>query len=614
MHEVFTKLLNMSLMAGILVLAVVLLRILLKHAPKKIVCILWVLVAFRLICPFAISSSLSVFNLLNIGTSTNSYTGYFHYNENTEKSLLTFQVPALVNDNISPESMTVGTRDTGLYFPTVMYIWVFGALIMLAYALTSYIALRKEVSASISQKDNVYVCDDIKSPFILGIIRPRIYLPSGIEENVLNHVIAHEKAHLKRLDYLWKPLGFFLLCLYWFNPILWLAYILFCRDIEAACDQRVIEKLDKDSKVNYSEALLACAMQRKMITVCPLAFGETNVKGRVKSIINYKKPAFWIVVVAIAACVIASVCLLTNPKQDSYTIKIVIPANSQKQFYYSEEQISPKGTKLTLIAGEGFKDTEVVLKTVQVQYETAYEPFLMTSNEPVKVEAEKNGWFRIGVAMQNPTENDIEVYIKVENVTVRIADAAETPSTKVLQATVTEIENGSMLATPIEGSWELNSSDVFRIPVRNIESSAEPQVGDIIEILYSGGILEIYPAELENIIQIRVKEHVKENSDVIKCVMVNGELYYYTGNKSSVSARCGNMDGIIDSECSSGEAPAINNQGNFGTGYGYQYGPFEGTIEIKLDDGEWYVFATEKALASSEVKVTNPAEDTMLEK
>ena len=316
MYEVFTKLLNMSLMASILVLIIIVLRFALKKAPKKYICILWALVALRLICPFSISSVFSAYNMLDKNTISSGQVEYFEYNGKTEKPQLTFEVPALVNDNYSPDSMTVGTKTSGVYMPTVVYIWLFGIIAMAAYAIVSYAGLHKEVKASIKKDDNVYVCDEISSPFILGFIRPRIYLPSGIGEEVREHVVAHEKAHIKRLDYIWKPLGFVLLSVYWFNPVMWIAYIFLCKDIEGACDEKVISQMDKESIASYSQALLTCAAQRRMITACPIAFGETDVKGRIKNVLNYKKPAFWIICISIVSCIVVAVCFLTNPKKD----------------------------------------------------------------------------------------------------------------------------------------------------------------------------------------------------------------------------------------------------------------------------------------------------------
>lgn len=350
MYEVFTKLLNMSLTASILVLLVIILRIALKKAPKKYICILWALVAIRLICPFSISSSLSAYNVLQQDTISSGQVEYFEYNGKTEKPQLTFEVPALVNDNYSPDSMTIGTKTSGVYMPTVVYIWVFGVILMLGYAVVSYARLCKEVKASIKKDNNIFVCDEINSPFILGLIRPRIYLPSGISEEVRNNVIAHEKAHIKRLDYIWKPLGFILLSVYWFNPVMWVAYIFLCKDIEAACDEKVISQMDKDSIASYSQALLACASQRRMITACPIAFGETDVKGRIKNVLNYKKPAFWIICISVIACIAVAVCFLTNPKEDKKNSEVVFgtyvknDATEDPMLYWSGLTIYEDGT------------------------------------------------------------------------------------------------------------------------------------------------------------------------------------------------------------------------------------------------------------------------------
>ncbi|MCQ2511758.1 MAG: M56 family metallopeptidase, partial [Lachnospiraceae bacterium] len=321
MYEVFTKLLNMSLTASLLVIAVILLRIVLKKVPKRSICILWVLVAFRLIVPFSITSSASVFNVVHMGSNASERMEYFQYNGKTEKPTLTFDIPSGENADVYPniptseinegsesfEPATAEKHTAKIYLPAVMMVWALGVAAILIYAMISFFELRKNVAASIPQTKNIYICDEINSPFILGIVRPRIYLPSSLKDGVKEHVIAHEQAHLKRFDHLWKPIGFLLLAVYWFNPILWLAYVLFCRDIEAACDEKVIEDFDRQWKVKYSEALLSCAVERRMITICPLAFGETNVKGRVKGVLNYKKPAFWVTGVTAIICVIMAI-------------------------------------------------------------------------------------------------------------------------------------------------------------------------------------------------------------------------------------------------------------------------------------------------------------------
>ncbi len=198
-------------------------------------------------------------------------------------------------------------------------IWLTGNAVMLIYSAVSYLYLRHKVSASVKDRDNIYYCDSIKSPFILGIIKPKIYLPSDIQNDSYDYVIAHEKAHIKRLDHIWKPLAFLILSLYWYNPVLWLSYILFCRDIETACDQKVIKTMETEEIKGYSTALLNFSVNKKAITACPLAFGEIGVKNRIKSILNYKKPAFWIIVISAVLAVAIAVCFLTVPKDKPKT-------------------------------------------------------------------------------------------------------------------------------------------------------------------------------------------------------------------------------------------------------------------------------------------------------
>jgi len=204
------------------------------------------------------------------------------------------------------------------------WVWVIGMGIMVLYALVSWAVVRLRVREAAREEKNIWVCDRIGSPFILGIFLPRIYLPSDMAEEDKPYVLAHERAHLNRRDHWWKPLGFALLAVHWFNPLVWLAYILLCRDIELACDERVIRQMGEGSKKPYSEALINCSVPRRMIAACPVAFGETGVKGRIKSVLNYKKPAFWIILVAVLVCIAVAVCFLTDPRQpDAETATII---------------------------------------------------------------------------------------------------------------------------------------------------------------------------------------------------------------------------------------------------------------------------------------------------
>lgn len=300
----------MSITASWLVLAVVVLRLLLRKAPKAISCALWVLVALRLLLPFSFESVLSL--VPSAETIPSDFTtaekpeidsGFYGVN-NVINPIIT-ETLANQGDTVEPPAKAL-TEDLAI-------VWAIGVVIMLAYMLASYLRVKAKVREGVALKDNVMMCDQVSSPFILGVIRPRIYLPSDISASDSEYVIAHERAHLARLDHLWKPLGFLLLSVHWFNPILWLAYVLLCRDIELACDERVIRKMGKEIKKPYSDALVNCSMPRRMIAACPLAFGEVGVKGRIKAVLNYKKPAFWVIIVAVVAVSVTAVCFLTDP-------------------------------------------------------------------------------------------------------------------------------------------------------------------------------------------------------------------------------------------------------------------------------------------------------------
>ena len=327
MSKLFLHLLNISITAGWIVLVVVLLRFVLKKAPKWTRVVLWGLVALRLILPVSIESPLSLVpseQTVSIATWTlpdtavgTSEEGSAAQRTTAERVVFQTGFPAL-NSAINPTMKQSYEHHSTVSTVKVVagWVWLAGVVGMLFYALISFLRLRHRVRASVLLEKGAYVCDEISDPFILGLIVPKIYLPSGMDEQTRAYVLAHERAHLKRFDHIWKPLGFLLLSVYWFNPLLWLAYILLCRDIELACDEKVVKELDDAGKAAYSEALVTASVSRRSIAACPLAFGETGVKSRVKSILNYKKPAFWIILVAILACIAVAVCFLTMPKKN----------------------------------------------------------------------------------------------------------------------------------------------------------------------------------------------------------------------------------------------------------------------------------------------------------
>lgn len=741
MSDLFLKIVNMSISASWLVAAVLILRLVLKKAPKWVNVLLWGIVAVRLICPFSFESALSLI------PSAETFPEKIISGPSFDVQTGITPIDNRINDYLGDryfEGVTVPTNNGNNVMTILTIVWIIGILLLVAYTVISYWRLNRKVDTAVHYKDNIFQSENVSSPFVLGIINPRIYLPFSMNEQDMEHVVAHEQAHIRRKDHWWKPLGFLLLTIHWFNPLMWLAYVLLCRDIELACDEKVIKGLGNEQRADYTQALVACSVNRRMIAACPLAFGEVGVKERVKSVMNYKKPAFWVIILAVIACVIVAVCFLTNPKQDSYTLRIVVPAGSQEEFVYTDEEVSTVRNSIKIWSGDGLGDTEVLLFPVNKTAETGYTATYLTHGMPVEFDAEKDTWFKIGVNMQNPTNEDIIVYVEVENVEVRIVDEInsviewfdylETPDEmkwdgsleisltefpdvtfrwtygemlavkgskstslytgmpiwnayfcdltgdglpelcssiswgsgmidnrviiydyangvsyelsdrgyfdftlrfneadgylyvdkkkyntdelvetgrlvfknntiqiegfsneahQVFQAEILEIHGSHYLVKPVEGSWELNSADRIEVPIRNVHPSPEPEIGDVIEIEYSGEILETYPAQITDVYSIKIIKEA-ETWDLIPMVMVNGTLYLDTGHESKIEARCGVMDGEITSQVDGSKQPTVDDQSNFGTGYGYQYGATEGTIELFMN-GKWWIFATEEA-------------------
>ena len=741
MSDLFLKIVNMSISASWLVVAVLILRLVLKKAPKWVNVLLWGIVAVRLICPFSFESALSLI------PSAETFPEKIISGPSFDVQTGITPIDNRINDYLGDryfEGVTVPTNNGNNVMTILTIVWIIGILLLATYTVISYWRLHRKVDTAVRYKDNIFQSENVSSPFVLGIINPRIYLPFSMNEQDMEHVVAHEQAHIRRKDHWWKPLGFLLLTIHWFNPLMWLAYVLLCRDIELACDEKVIKGLSNEQRADYTQALVARSVNRRMIAACPLAFGEVGVKERVKSVMNYKKPAFWVIIIAVIVCVGVAVCFLTNPKQDSYTLRIVVPAGSQEEFVYTDEEVSTVRNSIKIWSGDGLGDTEVLLFPVNKTAETGYTATYLTHGMPVEFDAEKDTWFKIGVNMQNPTNEDIIVYVEVENVEVRIVDEInsviewfdylETPDEmkwdgsleisltefpdvtfrwtygemlavkgskstslytgmpiwnayfcdltgdglpelcssiswgsgmidnrviiydyangvsyelsdrgyfdftlrfneadgylyvdkkkyntdelvetgrlvfknntiqiegfsneahQVFQAEILEIHGGHYLVKPVEGSWELNSADRIEVPVRNAHPSPEPEIGDVIEIEYSGEILETYPAQIADVYGIKIIKEA-ETWDLIPMVMVNGTLYLDTGHESKIEARCGVMDGEITSQVDGSKQPTVDDQSNFGTGYGYQYGATEGTIELFMN-GKWWIFATEEA-------------------
>jgi len=540
MEALFLKLVNMSISASWLVLAVVVLRILMKKAPKWMTCALWAMVAIRLVFPFSIESMFSV----------------IPDPEPIPPSVITNHTPIvapadtpIASDTpvVSPGIPMPGTQADAItpagITELAATVWIVGVAVLLIYALVSYLLIRRKVSASLRLRENIYLCDYIESPFILGILRPRIYLPSSLDQSQWPHVLAHEQAHLHRRDHWWKPLGFSILCVYWFNPVLWLAYILLCRDIELACDERVIRDMDTRQKQDYTTALLECSMPRYLVAACPLAFGEVGVKERVKSVLNYKKPAFWIILIALVLCIAAAVCFLTDPVGES----TITPGtyNIANRIYGTDQWNEWNGNKYPYIA-----DGQYILHN-NTLYHDGVDGMIAVgnmqeydlSNTELHSYLRNDDWWHtffhhiptisetLWLRMEDGTfyvwfqTTNGETYLGcgVEDYGERYEGASddtfishlrrltrdETAEEKELawfDATVLEAQATLLRVAPVYGSWEaeqygeLEVSRYYIIPDTEMCGltlmPGEFTVGDRVRIVYDGQIQETYPARI----------------------------------------------------------------------------------------------------------------------
>lgn len=344
MDDVFLKLVNISISASWLILAVLVLRVVLKKAPKWVMPLLWGVVALRLVCLFSIESALSLIpSAETIPTEIVTETREPVLYEQATLDIVTN--PTLPSAAEVP--VGVSRQQAQVDFNIYSVLWLAGMAALLVHALVSAGKLKKKLATAILLRDNIYESEFVDSPFVFGVIKPKIYLPMHMDEGTAAHVIAHERAHLARRDHWWKVLGYLVLALHWFNPLVWVAYILFCRDIELACDEKVVKGLDGAARADYSQALLSCAAPKRAVAACPLAFGEGNIKTRVKSALHYKKPAFWVAAAAVLAVVIMAVCFLTNPRSergslvwaqklnaaDVASIELYVPAEGKARQY-----------------------------------------------------------------------------------------------------------------------------------------------------------------------------------------------------------------------------------------------------------------------------------------
>lgn len=339
MSELFLEIVNRSIAASWIVIAVLVLRLCLKKTPKWVNVLLWGIVAVRLIFPFSIESALSL--IPSAETVSPSIMMEQTPSVQTGVPALDQVINPVIDHSLSP-APGASANPLQIWIPVLTVIWLLGVAALFLYSAVSYRRLRRRVCEAVILRDNIYQSENVCSPFVLGIIRPKIYLPYHMDKREMDHVIAHEQTHIRRRDHWWKPLGFLLLTVHWFNPLLWLGYILLCRDIELACDEKVIREMGSEQRADYTQALVSCSVSRRSIAACPLAFGEVGIKERVKSVMNYKKPAFWIVLASVVVCAVAAVCFLTDPKTERSSPSVgdnvsgLGPAQTEKWFDYLE--------------------------------------------------------------------------------------------------------------------------------------------------------------------------------------------------------------------------------------------------------------------------------------
>lgn len=354
MEVFFLKLVNLSIAASWLVLAALLIRLILRKAPKWIRCLLWGLVGLRLICPISIESAFSLIPSAEPLSQDILYTATPEIHSGV--GAIDHLVNPVLSSSMSP-APGASANPMQVWSFVLAWIWVVGAAAMLVYALISYLLLKRRISTATLLRENIKQSESVQSPFVLGLFRPVIYLPYNIVDEDLTYVIDHEKAHIQRKDHWWKPTGFVILAIYWFNPLLWIAYILLCRDIEAACDEKVIHEMEKDDRRAYSAALLHCSVHRRTMAVCPLAFGEIGVKSRIKNVMEYQKPARWVVMLAITATVAVVLCLMTVPKSNLSSVTPAPPMDSGATIYIEGTSSSAQSAS-SLLTDEDFDRTE----------------------------------------------------------------------------------------------------------------------------------------------------------------------------------------------------------------------------------------------------------------
>lgn len=505
MQEIFIKIFNMSISAGWIVLAVMLLRLALKKAPKRAVIFLWAIVAVRLVCPFSPESVLSLI------PSAETVPADIVYSQtpsiNSGIPAIDGAVNPVISDSLEPDiTARVNPAQTAVSAAAVL--WIAGTAAMLVFALVSVLRVRRKIREAVKYGENIWLCDRISTPFIFGIFRPAVYLPFSLPENETEYVIAHEKAHLKRHDHILKPFAFLLLCVYWFNPLLWAAYVLFCRDIELACDETVIEAMKPEEIKEYTSALLECSAPARRISPCPLAFGESGVKSRIKAALKYRKPAVWAAGVAGIVIIAAAVVFLTSPVKKEFspdghdwTFRCVQSGENGEILYCSESEsdVYPDAEIREYYLNMK-KDSFMLLSSAEPEGEGSSYSFERISKKPDGNIYEISGNGETGYMSVDKTEYyggtaEFTLIITVGGRSYYFYEL-DRGNTPMFDAVVTETHENYILIEPLDNKAEAGSVILISQPENYGLPASYRQTGSKIRVFYCGEILTIYPSTL----------------------------------------------------------------------------------------------------------------------
>ena len=498
MAEVFLSIVNRGLSAGWLVLAVVIARFLLKRAPRWAICALWGLVALRLICPFSPESPLSLI------PNPEPVSPEAVWNTAPAVELMPDAAEPAVSPVLKavlPDGLPVSPAPAQRNVATASIIWCAGVAAMGLYALVSYLNLIRRVKGAVRVDGNLFQSDAIPTPFVLGVLRPRIYLPNTLSREDLPYVIAHEQSHIRRKDHWWKLLGFGLLSVYWFQPLLWLAYILFCRDMELACDERVSASLSPSHRANYSQALLNCSAGRRYISACPVAFGEVGVKERVKRVLSFRRPTLRAVLAAVLVCAVIALCYLTNP------VTPEPPKVTVAQMSITAEDVTNTGLTLTYHPDNAFWDVDAHTDGIywlEKQNDSGAWQIIQPNQwvEPVlqPVEAPRQRTIHVLITDNNHRELDwgtLYGYLSPGEYRVGISFHDNTDSANhTLYASFTL---GTPLVTPYAITSNLNKADSHaQLKGGNAHDLTQAQTEELVGILNSLTDADFYPCGFIN--------------------------------------------------------------------------------------------------------------------